>query len=111
MKRFDIVLVNLDPSVGVEIRKTRPCLIVSPDEINVALQTIIVAPLTTTPPRTLPTRVPLKATPKSGLSNDSYAVLDQIKSVDRRRVVTEMGTISEHEKHLVTMVLLEMFAY
>lgn len=111
MKRFHIVLVNLDPSVGAEIKKTRPCLIISPDEINESLQTIILAPITSTQPRTLPTRVLLRATPESGLSNDSYAVLDQIKSVDKVRVIKKMGEISEQERIQISATLLEMFEY
>lgn len=109
MRRFDIVLVNLDPSVGAEIKKTRPCLVVSPDELNNALQTIIVAPITSTQPRTLPTRVLLRAYPESGLSNDSYAVLDQVKSIDRRRIIRPMGYISDSEKRAVCSVLMAMF--
>lgn len=111
MKRFDVVLVNLDPSVGAEIKKTRPCLVVSPDELNDALQTVIVAPITSTRPRTLPTRVLLRALPESGLTNDSFAVLDQIKSVDRHRIIRFMGTIADGEKRAVTAILETMFEY
>lgn len=111
MKRFDIVLVNLDPSVGAEIKKTRPCLVVSPDELNDVLQTVIVAPITSTRPRTLPTRVMLKALPESGLVNDSFAVLDQVKSIDRHRIIRHMGTISDAEKRLVTATLETMFEF
>lgn len=110
LHRFDVVLVNLDPSVGAEIKKTRPCLVVSPDELNDVLQTIIVAPITSTPPRTLPTRIQLRASEHSGLRCDSFAVLDQIKSIDRRRVITRMGRITPYEESAVTSTLLTMFA-
>ena len=110
-KKFELVLVNLDPSVGAEIKKKRPCLIISPDEINRVLQTVIVAPLTSTSPRTLPTRVLIRANGHSELLNDSYAVLDQIKTVDKRRIFGTLGMISDGERRAVTEVLEEMFEY
>lgn len=110
MKRFNLHIVNLDPTVGAEIKKKRPCLIVSPDEINTYLQTVIIVPLTSTQ-RNLPTRILIKATPQSGLSNDSYAVLDQLKTVDKSRLSAPIGEISEEEKHDVSDILKEMFDY
>lgn len=110
MKRFSLYIVNLDPTVGAEIKKKRPCLIVSPDEINTYLQTVIIVPLTSTQ-RDLPTRILIKATPQSGLSNDSYAVLDQLKTVDKSRLSAPIGEISEEEKHAVSDILKEMFDY
>ena len=110
-RKYELVLVNLDPSVGAEIKKKRPCLIVSPDEINRCLQTVIVAPLTSTLPRTLPTRVLIKADNGSELLNDSYAVLDQIKTVDKTRIFGTLGMISDAERRSVTAVLEEMFEY
>ena len=110
MKRFNLHIVNLDPTVGAEIKKKRPCLIVSPDEINTYLQTVIIVPLTSTQ-RNLPTRILIKATPQSGLSNDSYAVLDQLKTVDKSRLSAPIGEISEEEKHAVSDILKEMFDY
>lgn len=110
MKRFSLYIVNLDPTVGAEIKKKRPCLIVSPDEINTYLQTVIIVPLTSTQ-RNLPTRILIKATPQSGLSNDSYAVLDQLKTVDKSRLSAPIGEISEEEKHAVSDILKEMFDY
>jgi mRNA interferase MazF len=110
MKRFSLYIVNLDPTIGAEIKKKRPCLIVSPDEINTYLQTVIIVPLTSTQ-RILPTRILIKATPQSGLSNDSYAVLDRLKTVDKSRLSAPIGEISEEEKHAVSDILKEMFDY
>lgn len=110
MKRFSLYIVNLDPTIGAEIKKKRPCLIVSPDEINTYLQTVIIVPLTSTQ-RDLPTRILIKATPQSGLSNDSYAVLDRLKTVDKSRLSAPIGEISEEEKHAVSDILKEMFDY
>lgn len=92
------------------MKKTRPCLIVSPDEINTYLRTVIVVPLTSTQ-RGLPTRVLIKATKDSGLNNDSYAALDQVKTIDKSRLSGVVGEISEAEKHAVSEVLKEMFDY
>ncbi len=110
MKRFSLYIVNLDPTIGAEIKKKRPCLIVSPDEINTYLQTVIIVPLTSTQ-RNLPTRILIKATQQSGLSNDSYAVLDRLKTVDKSRLSAPIGEISDDEKHAVSDILKEMFDY
>lgn len=110
MKRFQLTIVNLDPTIGAEMKKTRPCLIVSPDEINTYLKTVMIVPLTSTK-RGLPTRVLIKATDKSGLDNDSYAALDQLKTVDKTRLTGPIGEISESEKHAVSDILKEMFDY
>lgn len=108
--RFKLFVVNLDPTIGAEMKKSRPCLIVSPDEINAYLQTVMIVPLTSTQ-RGLPTRVMIKATPQSGLNNDSYAALDQLKTVDKSRLSAAIGEISEAEKHKVSEILKEMFDY
>lgn len=108
--QFHLNWVNLDPTVGAEIKKTRPCLIVSPDEINNFLKTVIIVPLTSVQ-RNLPTRIPIKATKGSGLPNDSYAVLDQLKTVDKSRILSHIGEISESEKHAASETLKEMFLY
>ncbi len=109
MKKFTLVLVNLDPTVGHEIKKTRPCVIISPDVMNNVLQTIIVAQITSTA-RKIPTRVLIKATPQSGLVNDSYAMLDQIKTIDKMRVQRQLGTVSDSEEQDLTDVLQDLFA-
>ena len=110
MKKFELYSVNLDPTIGAEMQKTRPCLVVSPDEMNAYVRTVIIVPLTSTS-RALPTRVLIKATPQSGLNNDSYAAIDQLKTVDKSRLGTLIGEISKSEKHDITNVLLDMFDY
>lgn len=92
------------------MQKTRPCLIISPDEMNAYVRTVIVVPLTSTA-RNLPTRILIKATAQSGLHNDSYAAIDQIKTIDKMRLGDLIGEISEQEGRDVTGVLQEMFAY
>jgi mRNA interferase MazF len=109
MKKFELVLVNLDPTVGHEVKKTRPCLIISPDEMNFALKTIIIAPLTSHP-RAIPTRVTVKATEQSGLTAESYVMLDQIKTIDKTRIIAIFGEISEPERQAVTDTLHALFA-
>lgn len=108
MRKYELYSVNLDPTVGAEMQKTRPCLIISPDEMNAYVRTVIIIPLTSTS-RELPTRVLIKATTQSGLKNNSYAAIDQIKTVDKSRLGNLIGEISESEKHDVTTVLLELF--
>ncbi len=110
MKQFQLFWVNLDPTVGAEMKKTRPCLIVSPDEMNSYVSTVIIVPLTAVE-RQLPTRIPIKATALSGLDNDSYAVLDQIKTVDKKRLSGFIGEISETEKTALSDTLKELFDY
>lgn len=85
VKRFEVYLVGLDPTVGSEIKKTRPCLIISPDEINPFLATVMIAPMTTKG-RAYPTRVPCHFQGK-----DAQIVLDQIRTVDRERPVKRLG--------------------
>src|SRR3979490_996104 len=102
--RFDVCLVPLDPTVGVEIQKTRPCLIVSPDEINQNLRTVIIAPLTTKG-RDYPTRVACRFKGKKG-----QVVLDQIRTVDRVRLLKKLGRLDSATSAQVLEVLQEMFA-
>lgn len=110
MKRFQLYWVNLDPTVGAEMNKTRPCLIISPDEMNAFLRTVMIVPLTS-PERNLPTRILIRATETSGLKNNSYAVLDQIKTVDKSRLSGLIGEISEDEMHDIVDTLQRMFGY
>lgn len=102
--RDEVWLVSLDPSHGAEIKKTRPCLVVSPDEMNQYLQTVIVAPMTTTL-RSYPTRVSLRFQGKSG-----QVALDQLRAVDRQRLVRKLGTVSPSAAQQVSDGLLEMFS-
>lgn len=104
INRFEVFLVNLDPTVGHEIKKTRPCLIISPDEMNHHIRTVIIAPMTTKG-RPYPTRVPCKFKDKSGL-----IVLDQIRTVDSARLARKVGRISRKTASQVLAVLNEMFA-
>jgi mRNA interferase MazF len=104
VKRFEVYLVSLDPTVGSEIRKTRPCLIISPDEMNRHIATVIVAPMTTRG-QSYPTRVACRFRGKGG-----QVVLDQIRTVDRTRLVTRLGHISLSAQKAVLAVLAEMFA-
>jgi mRNA interferase MazF len=102
--RGEVYLVSLDPTLGHEITKTRPCLVVSPDEVNRALGTVIVAPMTTKG-FPLPTRIALTFQRKHGL-----IVLDQLRTVDRARLVRKLGSVSEPTLLQVLNVLGEMFA-
>lgn len=102
-RRDEVWLVSLGPTRGAEIRKTRPCLVVSPDEMNEFLMTVIVAPMTTTV-RPYPTRVPVRFRAKSG-----QIALDQMRSVDIQRLVRKLGTISSNSALVVSEILFEMF--
>jgi mRNA interferase MazF len=104
VKRFDIYLVALDPTLGREIKKTRPCVIISPDEMNEYISTVIVAPMTTQT-RDYPSRVPCEFRKKRG-----QVVLDQIRTVDRIRLVKKMGQIEERVGHQILNILAEIFA-
>jgi mRNA interferase MazF len=103
VKRFEVFLVNLDPTIGHEIQKTRPCLIISPDEMNHFISTIIIAPMTTKS-RKYPTRVACKFKGKAG-----DIVLDQIRTVDKKRLVKKLGTIDSASQRKTIAVLQEMF--
>lgn len=104
VNRFEVFLVNLDPTVGHEIKKTRPCLIISPNEMNRHIGTVIVAPMTTKG-NAYPTRIACSFQGKSG-----QIVLDQIRTIDKRRLVKKLGTISKNAQAKTLNVLLEMFA-
>lgn len=102
--RFEVYLVNLDPTIGSEIKKTRPCVIISPDEMNRHIRTVIIAPMTTKG-RGYPTRVNCTFDNKQG-----QVVLDQIRTVDKRRLVKKLGTLAPAAQSNVLDVLSEMFA-
>ncbi len=104
INRFEVFLVNLDPTVGHEIKKIRPCLIISPDEMNHYISTVIVAPMTSKG-RNYPTRIPCSFQGKKG-----QIVLDQIRTVDRKRLVKKMGVISKNAQTKTINLLQEMFA-
>jgi mRNA interferase MazF len=103
VKRFDVYLVNLDPTIGSEIKKTRPSLIISPDEMNRYIATVIVAPMTTKG-RSYPSRVECHFQGKDG-----QIVLDQIRTVDKGRLVRRLGRIDDETQTNVLSVLAELF--
>ena len=104
VKRFEIFLVNLDPTVGSEIKKTRPCLVISPDQMNLYINTVIVAPMTTKG-KLYPTRVGCKFRGKQGM-----VILDQIRTVDKTRLVQKAGRLDTKTQAEVLRVLGELFA-
>lgn len=108
-KRFDVLDVRLDPSVGSEVKKTRPCLVVSPDEMNdQPINMIMVVPITSKK-RNLPTRVKIPKKDGFGISVESYAMVDQIRSISKDRVVQKLGTVSSKYGEDVLDCLLQMF--
>ena len=104
VQRFDVYLVSLDPSKGAEIKKTRPALIISPDEMNRHIRTVIIAPLTSTI-KNYPTRVTITFDGKQG-----QVVLDQIRTIDKHRLIRKLGTLSSAASEEVLTILQEMFA-
>jgi mRNA interferase MazF len=104
VKRFEVYLVRLDPTLGSEIQKTRPCAIVSPDEMNRHIQTVIVAPMTTKG-RKYPTRVECEFGGKRG-----QVVSDQIRTVDKTRLVKKLGELDDETQKEALRILAEMFA-
>jgi len=97
--QYDIVLVNLDPTIGAEICKTRPCVIISPNEMNHNIQTLIIAPMTSKS-KEYPTRVTI--------DKDSFVVLDQIKTIDKKRVVKKLSTLSIKDIKKIKQILQTM---
>ena len=103
VKQYQIVLVNLDPTLGSEIQKTRPCVIVSPNEMNDNLNTVVIAPMTSAS-RKYPTRVKVKHNNQEG-----WVVIDQIRTIDKIRVVKNFGSLSEKEIRECKRVIRETF--
>jgi mRNA interferase MazF len=104
VSRFDIYLVSLDPTQGHEIRKTRPCVVISPDEMNHNIGTVIVVPMTTKG-RVYPSRIPLTFRRKKG-----QLVLDQVRTVDKTRLVRRLGKLDANTAAKTLAVLQEMFS-
>jgi mRNA interferase MazF len=104
VKRFDVYLINLDPTLGKEIQKTRSCLIISPDEMNQHLSTVIIAPMTSKG-RNYPSRIDCKFQGKAG-----QIVLDQIRTVDKIRLTKRLGKLTPEESQTVLNLLAEIFA-
>ena len=101
--QYQIILVNLNPTIGSEIKKTRPCVIISPDEMNKHLRTIVIAPMTTKS-KNYPTRAKIRHAKKTG-----WIVLDQIRTIDKQRVIKVLGNISKNETKKVKAIIKETF--
>jgi mRNA interferase MazF len=104
-ERFDVYLVNLDPTIGSEIQKTRPYVIISPNEMNKYIKTVIVAPMTTKS-RAYPSRLPITFDGKTG-----QIILDQIRTVDKERLVKKIGSLPSNTALKISEILIEMFSY
>jgi mRNA interferase MazF len=102
MDQYDVFLVNLDPTIGHEIKKTRPCVIISPNEMNYEIGTIIIAPLTTKSHK-YPTRVKLNFLEKEG-----WVILDQIRTIDKARLVKKLGKIGQKTIKEIKKIISEM---
>ncbi len=103
IKQYELVLISLDPTIGSEMKKTRPCAVISPNEMNKYLQTIVVAPLTSSS-KPYPTRVEIKQTKTKG-----WVVLDQIRTVDRTRIIKKLGSLTTSEIEAVKSVIMEIY--
>lgn len=101
--QYDIVLVNLDPTIGSEINKTRPCVVISPNEMNAHLSTIVIVPLTSVI-RTYPTRVNVSLNSKKG-----QMVVDQIRTIDRQRIVKTLSSLTLSERKNLKAVIKEAY--
>ena len=102
MRQYEVYLINLDPTVGHEMRKTRPCVIISPDEMNENIGTVIIAPMTTKS-HSYPSRVGISFDGKEG-----WVVLDQIRTIDKKRGVKRLGKLKEKEIRKIKRVIMEM---
>lgn len=105
VNRFDVYLINLDPTVGSKIQKTRPCLIISPDEMNRHIRTVIVAPMTTAG-KNYPTRISCKFKKKKG-----QIILDQTRTIDKTRLIKKLGSINPETQLEVISILQRLFAF
>lgn len=103
VKQYQILLVDFDPTVGSEIKKTRPCVVISPNEMNRNLQTLVVAPMTTQPKR-YPSRIEVKINGKEG-----WIIIDQIRTIDKSRIIKFFDKLSAKEIEKVKSVIREMF--
>jgi mRNA interferase MazF len=103
IRQYEIIMVNLDPTIGSEIKKTRPCVVISPDEMNKHLRTVVIAPMTTTS-KNYPTRVEIKHENKLG-----WIVLDQVRTIDKQRILKNLGRLSKPEIKKVKSILKETF--
>jgi mRNA interferase MazF len=104
IRRFEVYLINLDPTIGKKIKKTRPCLIISPDDMNKYISTVIIAPMTTKG-RNYPTRIACQFEGKDG-----QIVLDQIRTIDKVRIIRKLGKINTSIQKEVLTTLIELFS-
>lgn len=103
INRYDVVLVNLDPTIGSEIQKTRPCVVISPNEMNRQVNTVVIAPMTSTS-KPYPSRVSVYSGGRTG-----WVVLDQIRTVDRQRVSKVLGRLNPEETNQICQVIKELY--
>jgi mRNA interferase MazF len=103
ISQYAVVLVNLDPTIGSEIRKTRPCVVISPDEMNRQVNTVVVAPMTSTS-KSYPSRIQTYSGGRTG-----WVILDQVHTVDRQRVIKVLGALSTDEITEIKQVIKELF--
>lgn len=103
LNQYEIVLVNLDPTIGSEAKKTRPCVILSPNEMNKNIRTVVIAPITSSS-KNYPTRIEIK-----GNSTKGWVIIDQIRTIDKQRILKIFGKISENESKKIKEVIKETF--
>lgn len=103
INQYQIILVNLDPTLGSEIKKTRPCVVISPNEMNKFLNTVVIAPMTTSS-KNYPTRIEVKHDSKIG-----WIVLDQIRTIDKQRIIKDLGQLTKSEINELKSVLKETY--
>ena len=101
--QYQIILVNLDPTLGSEIKKTRPCVVISPNEMNEFLNTVVIAPMTTSS-KNYPTRIEVRHDSKIG-----WIVLDQIRIIDKQRIIKDLGRLTKSEINELKSVLKETY--
>jgi len=102
IRQYEVYLITLDPTIGHELKKARPCVIISPNEMNKNISTVIIAPLTTQS-HFYPTRIPLKFTGK-----EAWIVLDQLRTVDRKRLIRKLGEIDQKTINQIKSIIKEM---
>ncbi|HZL10492.1 MAG TPA: type II toxin-antitoxin system PemK/MazF family toxin [Prolixibacteraceae bacterium] len=103
INQYQIILVNLDPTLGSEIKKTRPCVVISPNEMNKFLHTVVIAPMTTSS-KNYPTRIEVRHDNKIG-----WIVLDQIRTIDKQRIIKDLGRLTKSEINELKSVLKETY--
>ncbi|MDD2307357.1 MAG: type II toxin-antitoxin system PemK/MazF family toxin [Prolixibacteraceae bacterium] len=103
INQYQIILVNLDPTLGSEIKKTRPCVVISPNEMNKFLNTVVIAPMTTSS-KNYPTRIEVRHDNKIG-----WIVLDQIRTIDKQRIIKDLGRLTKSEINKLKSVLKETY--